>query len=128
MATPGFSYENKVSIPNGEEASLSSRRGAAPASPSVGASALGESNPLFGALRILPLESINAVLVITPRAAYLDEVQHWISKFDRPNAGSAEPQLFVYKVRNGSADHLAELLNGIYGDSAATVQGATGAL
>ena len=78
-------------------------------------------------MRILPLESINAVLVITPRAAYLDEVQHWISKFDRPNAGSAEPQLFVYKVRNGSADHLAELLNGIYGGSAATVQGATGA-
>ena len=98
---------------------------AAPAG--AGASALGESNPLFGALRILPLESINAVLVITPRAAYLDEVQHWISKFDRPNAGSAEPQLFVYKVRNGSADHLAELLNGIYGGSAATVQGATGA-
>ena len=28
---------------------------------------------------------------------------------------SAEPQLFVYKVQNGSADHLAELLNGIYG-------------
>ena len=100
-------------------------KAAAPAG--AGASALGESNPLFGALRILPLESINAVLVITPRAAYLDEVQHWISKFDRPNAGSAEPQLFVYKVRNGSADHLAELLNGIYGGSAATVQGATGA-
>ncbi len=100
---------------------------AAPAAAGAGASALGESNPLFGALRILPLESINAVLVITPRAAYLDEVQHWISKFDRPNAGSAEPQLFVYKVRNGSADHLAELLNGIYGGSAATVQGATGA-
>lgn len=102
-------------------------KAAAPAAAGAGASALGESNPLFGALRILPLESINAVLVITPRAAYLDEVQHWISKFDRPNAGSAEPQLFVYKVRNGSADHLAELLNGIYGGSAATVQGATGA-
>lgn len=101
-------------------------KAAAPAAAGAGASALGESNPLFGALRILPLESINAVLVITPRAAYLDEVQHWISKFDRPNAGSAEPQLFVYKVRNGSADHLAELLNGIYGGSAATVQGATG--
>ena len=102
-------------------------KAAAPAAAGAGASALGESNPLFGALRILPLESINAVLVITPRAAYLDEVQHWISKFDRPNAGSAEPQLFVYKVRNGSADHLAELLNGIYGGSAATVQGGTGA-
>ncbi len=94
--------------------------GAAAAMPTVGANALGEGNPLFGALRIMPLESINSVLVITPRAAYLDEVQHWISKFDRPNAGSTEPQLFVYKVKNGAADHLAELLNGIYGGYSST--------
>lgn len=76
---------------------------------------LGENNPLFGALRIMPIERINAVLVVTPRAAYLDEVRYWIEQFDRPNLNSAEPQLFVYKVQNGSADHLSELLNGIYG-------------
>ena len=79
---------------------------------------LGENNPLFGAVRVMPLDSINSVLVITPRAAYLDEIKYWISKFDRPNAGSSEPQLFVYKVKNGSSEHLAELLNGIYGGAA----------
>ena len=88
------------------------------------ASALGESSPLFGALRVIPLTSINAVLVITPRSAYLDEVQNWISKFDRPNINSAEPQLFVYKIKNGSADHLAALLNGIYGGSMSQQPGA----
>jgi general secretion pathway protein D len=84
---------------------------------------MGESSPLFGALRVIPIERINAVLVITPRAAYLDEVRYWIERFDQPNVNSTEPQLFVYKVQNGSADHLAELLNGIYG---ATTQTSTG--
>ena len=63
----------------------------------------------------MPIERINALLVITPRAAYLDEMRYWIEQFDRPSANSAEPQLFVYKVQNSSAEHLAELLNGIYG-------------
>ncbi len=84
---------------------------------------MGESSPLFGALRVIPIERINAVLVITPRAAYLDEVRYWIERFDQPNVNSTEPQLFFYKVQNGSADHLAELLNGIYG---ATTQTSTG--
>ncbi|RRD57261.1 type II secretion system protein GspD [Comamonadaceae bacterium OH2545_COT-014] len=94
----------------------------------VGGSALGEGSPLFGALRVMPIERLNAVLVVTPRAAYLDEVRYWIEQFDRPNLNSAEPQLFVYKVKNGSADHLAELLNGIYGGVMAgpSATGATG--
>jgi general secretion pathway protein D len=83
---------------------------------------------LFGALRVIPIERINAVLVVTPRAAYLEEARYWIEQFDRPNLNSAEPQLFVYKVQNGSADHLAELLNGIYGGTAQQpgFSGATG--
>ena len=76
---------------------------------------LGENNPLFGAIRVMPIDRINAVMVVTPRAAYLDEIRYWIEQFDRPNMNSNEPQLYVYKVKNGSADHLAELLNGIYG-------------
>lgn len=96
------------------------------AQPSPGG--LGESSPLFGAVRVLPIERINAVMVVTPRAAYLDEVRYWIEQFDRPNLNSGEPQLFVYKVQNGSADHLAELINGIYGGTVAGAQatGATG--
>lgn len=85
----------------------------------------GERSPLHGALRVVPIERINALLVITPRAAYLDEMRYWIEQFDRPSANSAEPQLFVYKVQNSSAEHLAELLNGIYGGVTA-VQGAVG--
>lgn len=89
---------------------------------------LTEGSPLFGALRIVPIERINAVLVISPRAAYLDEARYWIERFDQPNMNSTEPQLFVYKVQNGSASHLAELLNGIYGGGpqGSAFSGATG--
>ncbi len=99
---------------------------AAAAGAAAGAAGLGEASPLHGALRVMPIERINAVLVVTPRAAYLDEVRYWIEQFDRPNLNSAEPQLFVYKVQNGSSDHLAELLNGIYGGSTTQQPGASG--
>jgi general secretion pathway protein D len=81
---------------------------------------LGENNPLFGAIRVLPLQSLNAIMVVTPRAAYLDEIRYWVEQFDRPDINSNQAQLYVYKVKNGSADHLAELLNGIYGNGVLT--------
>jgi general secretion pathway protein D len=82
---------------------------AANAQPSV------SSNPLLGALRVMPIERINSVLVVASRAAQLDEARRWIEKLDRPSDNSAEPQLFVYPVQNGSAQHLAGVLNGIFG-------------
>jgi general secretion pathway protein D len=71
--------------------------------------------PLFGALRVIPIERINSVLIITPRAAYLDEARRWLEKLDQPGGNSAEAQLFVFAVQNGSAKHLANVLNGLFG-------------
>jgi general secretion pathway protein D len=80
--------------------------------PTPGATA---SNPLLGSLRIMPIERINSVLVVTARASQLDEARRWIEKLDRPSDNSAESQLFVYPVQNGSAQHLANVLNGLFG-------------
>ena len=80
------------------------------------ATALAEGNPLFGAIRVLPLERINSLLVVSPRAAYLDEARVWIERLDRPGSNASEPQLQIYSVRNGSAAHLASVLNGLFGD------------
>ena len=93
-------------------------RGSTPAGQTAGTSspaALGDSNPLFGALRVMPIERINSILVVTPRAAYLDEARRWIERFDRPSGGGNEPQLHIYSVQNGSARHLASVLQGIFG-------------
>ena len=78
-------------------------------------SSLGESNPLYGALRILPIPRLNAVMVITPRAAYLEEAEKWIRRLDVPGYGGTEPELYVYRVQNGNAKYLAQVLSGIFG-------------
>jgi general secretion pathway protein D len=72
-------------------------------------------HPLFGAIRLIPLERLNSLIVITPRPAYLDEVRVWIERMDRPGGGDGDPRLFVYQVQNGSATHLANVLNGLFG-------------
>lgn len=99
----------------------SAGRGGA-ATTSTGATAPGavqaslrEVNPLFGALRIMPIERLNSILVVTPRAAYLDEARRWIDKLDQPSDNNAEPQLFIYPVQNVNARHLAGVLSGIFG-------------
>jgi len=84
------------------------------------AAGLGEGNPMFGALRIMPIERLNSILVITPRAAYLEEARRWIAKLDQPGTGGALPQLNIYHVRNGNAKHLAGVLAGIFGGGAGT--------
>ncbi|WP_336693054.1 type II secretion system secretin GspD [Delftia acidovorans] len=89
--------------------------GAAAAAAPNAAAALGEGNPLFGALRIMPIERLNSILVITPRAAYLEEARRWIAKLDQPGSGGAQPQLNIYHVQNGNAKHLAGVLSGIFG-------------
>lgn len=98
----------------GAASASSSGQSAAGAS---GAASLTEGNPLFGALRIMPIERINSILVVTPRSAYLDEARRWIERLDQPNDSSTEPQLFIYQVKNVNARHLASVLGGIFGDS-----------
>lgn len=73
--------------------------------------------PLAGVVRFLPIERLNALLVVTPRAHYLEQVRTWIERFDRPIETDLEPQLYVYPIQNGSAQHLAKLLSSIYAGS-----------
>ena len=53
-----------------------------------GRSATATTSPLAGILRIIPIERMNALLVITPQPAYLDEAKKWIDA-PRPAAAAA---------------------------------------
>jgi general secretion pathway protein D len=94
----------------------------APAASASAASStsLTASSPLYGALRIIPIDRINSVMVVTPRSAYLDDARRWIEKLDQPGGNSPEAQLFVYSVQNGNAKHLSNVLNGLFGGSSST--------
>jgi general secretion pathway protein D len=63
----------------------------------------------------MPIERLNSIMVVTPRAAYLEDAKRWIERLDRPGLNLSEQVLHVYAVQNGSARHLAEVLNGIFG-------------
>jgi general secretion pathway protein D len=101
---------------------------ATPAATAAQQQSAADSNPFFGSIRVMPIERINSILVVSPRAAYLDEARVWIERLDRPSDNSTEPQLFVYPVQNGSARHLADVLNGVFGggQSGGSTTGGTG--
>lgn len=70
------------------------------------------NGPLAGVVRFLPIERLNALLVITPQARYLDEARAWVERLDR--AGNVQgASMFVYQVKNGKAPRLAEILNAL---------------
>lgn len=67
-------------------------------------------------MQVMPIERLNSVLIVTPRASQLDEARRWIERLDQPSDSSNEPQLFIYHVQNGNARHLAGVLGGLFGD------------
>jgi general secretion pathway protein D len=83
------------------------------------------ANPFTGIFRFIPVESSNAVLVVSPQQNYLAQMQDWINRLDRAEAsGSTAQRLFVYRVRHGDAENLADVLTQLFageasGDSAA---------
>ncbi|MBA4501003.1 type II secretion system secretin GspD [Marinobacterium marinum] len=86
----------------------------------LGSGGEGEAVPgLSSLIRVLPIESLNSVLVVTPRAHYLEQIRSWIDKLDFSQAAADEPKLHVYEVQNGNAGHLASLLSQIYAGSGA---------
>lgn len=74
-----------------------------------------EANDPTAPIRFLPIQRLNAILAVARDGASLSEARRWIAQLDRPGDGN-EPQLFVYRVANGRAAYLAELLAKLYPD------------
>ena len=71
--------------------------------------------PLTGIVRLLPIERLNAVLVITHRPDHISQVRALIEQFDLGVEGSGGRRLFVYELQNGKAESIAESLQLIFG-------------
>lgn len=70
--------------------------------------------PLAGAVRIVPIQRLNAMLVVSPQAKYIEQARTWVERLDRPGAGGGGQRLYVYQVQNGKAEPLAALLNEVF--------------
>ena len=62
-----------------------------------------------GLIEFLPVERLNAILVITPQESYLESVRAWVKRLDRGIEGD-QRQLYVYFVQNGRAKELADVV------------------
>lgn len=71
---------------------------------------------MAGLVRFIVVERLNGLIVVATRAEHLARVRQWIRRLDR-DTGDASARLFIYRVQNGKASELAEVLSQLY-DSA----------
>ena len=62
-----------------------------------------------GVIEFLPIQRLNAILVITPQESYLEKVRVWVTRLDR-GVEADQRQLFVYFVQNGRAKELSDVV------------------
>lgn len=84
---------------------------------------LEKDSPLTGMLRLVPIERLNALLVISQRPDYLQKAGRWIERLDEAR-DTVTPRLYVYRVKNGKASNLALVIGGIFGVPAKPPAGA----
>ncbi len=69
----------------------------------------GLSSPIAGVVRLVPIERLNAVLVVSPQPRYLDQLRGWVNRLDKPGQGN-DKKIFVFHVQNARAKDLAATL------------------
>jgi general secretion pathway protein D len=74
----------------------------------------GGQSPLTGIVRLLPIERLNAVLVIAHRPDHISGIQELVEQFDRGVEGAAGRRLYVYELENGDATRIAASLQDIF--------------
>ena len=75
----------------------------------------GESgnSPMAGMIKIMPIEHLNSLMIISASPDYLKSMKDWVDRFDRVKATEGQ-QLYVYHVQNGEAKYLADMLSQIF--------------
>lgn len=77
----------------------------------------GKNGPLAGIVRVVPIERINSILLVSSQPSYIQRAQEWIQRLDEGSDESA-PKLYVYYVQNSRASDLAKVLSQMFGGSA----------
>ena len=81
-----------------------------------------------GLIRLVPMERLNGIIAVATRAQFLEDVRKWVEVLDREGQ-SSERRLYVYRVQNGRASDLAQVLVSAFGGAASggssTASGAT---
>jgi general secretion pathway protein D len=66
-----------------------------------------------GVIRFVPIERLNAVIILAREPRYMEEARSWIGRLDRVRRGN-DPRLYVYHVQHGKAAEVAHTLQGAF--------------
>jgi general secretion pathway protein D len=80
-----------------------------------------QQGPLAGVVRVIAVERLNGLLVVTTQPEYLEKARAWIERLDRTGTGAGGRRLHVYHMQYGKAENVATLLNEIFGRTAPRV-------
>jgi len=67
-----------------------------------------------GVVRFLPVERMNAVLVISEQPAYVYRAEEWVKRLDRGGGAEGERQLYVYHLKRARASEVAAVLGELF--------------
>ena len=84
-----------------------------------------QTSPLAGIVRVIPVERLNALLVVTTQAKYLETAKTWIERLDQLGGTTGGSRFFVYQVRNGKAENLAQLVGDLFSSRRTTTTAPT---
>jgi len=76
-------------------------------------------------VRIVAIERLNSILVVTKAPEVFQEVSKWITKLDTPSSTS-NMKTYVYQVENNTAVQIAQILAELYQDGSGLPSSATG--
>lgn len=68
------------------------------------------ANPFAGLLRIVPIERMNAILLISPQRDMIIEARQWLERLDRGTDAGGGSRLYVYNVLFSQAEKLQVIL------------------
>ncbi len=65
-------------------------------------------------IALVPIERINSLVIFSASASLLEAVEGWLKKLDEEIISGQN--VFIYPVQNVKAEHVAEILNSLYGE------------
>ncbi len=68
------------------------------------------SNPFAGLLRVVPIERMNAVLLISPQRDVILEARQWLERLDKGTDAGGGARLYVYYLQFTQAEKLQAIL------------------
>ena len=81
--------------------------------------------PLAGVMRIIPIERLNSLFIVTTQPRYLETARTWIERLDQSGATAGGSRFYVYQVRNGKAENLAQLVGDLFASRRTTTSAPT---